>query len=118
MWSRGFSPGQSGRITCTDDGAMHRPPRLDAANYLGVQQYFLTICTAWRQPFFCDPVVVDLAWLQFLRSGEDNGCEITAYCFMPDHFHALITGLRENANLIRFADAAKQRRGYWFALAR
>jgi putative transposase len=97
---------------------MSRPPRLSEDNYVGWRAYFLTICTAGRQPFFVDPVVVDLAWLQFLHTSEQYGCEITAYCFMPDHVHALVIGVEMDASVVQFVKMAKQRSGYWFTQSR
>ncbi len=40
---------------------------------------------------------------------------VLAYCFMPDHLHAVVLGCTAHADLRRFLDRARQRTGYAFA---
>jgi len=87
-------------------------PRLDPALYLGVQQYFLTFCTAGRQPRFVDSAIVALVREQIWRCAECFDFAVLAYCFMPDHLHLLIEGTTDGADLIAFVHQAKQRSGY------
>lgn len=93
---------------------MSRPPRLAPPNYVGVKQHFLTICTEKRYPFFLEAAVVSLVCEQILRAATEQQFEITAYCFMPDHLHALVTGREERSDLCRFVGLAKQRSGFTF----
>ena len=37
-----------------------------------------------------------------------------AYCFMPDHLHALLEGLSEFSDLPEFVRLLKQESSYWF----
>ncbi len=76
------------------------------------------MCTHNRRPHFADASVVELTTDQFLRTARVEEFEILAYCFMPDHLHALVQGLAEEADLRRFVRLAKQRAGYLFARER
>lgn len=51
---------------------------------------------------------------QFLSTAGEQEFEILAYCFMPDHLHALVVGLTEWSSLEAFVKLAKQHTGYWF----
>jgi len=62
--------------------------------------------------------VVGLTTDHFIQTATLEGFEILAYCFMPDHLHALVEGLTEDADLRRFVRLAKQRAGFWFARER
>ena len=93
---------------------MSRPPRLGGADYVGQKLYFLTICCHRRQSVFIHADIVELGLQQILHAAIARQFAITAYCFMPDHFHALAAGLREDADLPRFISLAKQRSGYHF----
>ena len=95
---------------------MH-PHRLQEFDYVGPQAYFLTICTADRQEAFRDAGVVARASDQFLQTAEAYGFELTAYCFMPDHLHALITGTRADADFKKLVAMFKQRSGYAYKRA-
>ena len=90
---------------------MH-PPRLREFDYIGPQAYFLTICTDRRSETFRDASVVVRVRDHFLRTGEAYGFEITAYCFMPDHLHALLTATRDDSDFKKFVAMFKQRAGF------
>ena len=93
-------------------------PRLDPVLYTGLQQYFLTFCTASRQRVFLDAATVGLVRDQILRSAADFYFAVIAYCFMPDHLHMLVEALRDDADAARFVHQAKQRSGYVFSKER
>ena len=90
---------------------MH-PRRLQEFDYVGLQAYFFTICTANRREAFRDAAVVARAQEQFLRTAEAYGFEITAYCFMPDHLHGLVTATRDDSDFRKFVAMFKQRAGF------
>jgi len=90
---------------------MH-PKRLREFDYIGPQAYFLTICTAERHEAFRDAGVVARACDQFLQTAEAYGFEITAYCFMPDHLHGLVTATRDDSDFRKFVAMFKQRSGF------
>jgi putative transposase len=93
-------------------------PRLDPVLYTGLQQYFLTFCTASRQRVFLDAATVGLVRDQILRSATDFYFAVIAYCFMPDHLHLLVEALRDDADAARFVHQAKQRSAYAFSRER
>ena len=47
-----------------------------------------------------------------MRTSRDYGFEAIAYCFMPDHLHALVAGVREDSSFPRFAAMFKQRSAF------
>ena len=77
----------------------NRPRRLIGVPYVGYQRYFITICTALRRPLFVSPTVVDDLLLILRNTCEMFEFAITAYCFMPDHAHALLTANSERSDL-------------------
>ena len=93
---------------------MSRPPRLGSADYLGQQLFFLTICCHRKRRLFVPPEHVDLVLQHFVIAAHEREVAITAYCFMPDHVHALIAGQAECSDLAQFVSLAKQRSGYYF----
>ena len=83
-------------------------PRLKAFDYTGFSRYFLTICTLNRHLAFVEPAAVTDVASQLSHTSEAECFSVPAYCFMPDHFHALIEGGRADANLPRFVRLFKQ----------
>jgi REP element-mobilizing transposase RayT len=67
-----------------------RPGHLRDFDYLGPLRYFLTFVTHRRQHHFANDGAVTLVWLQFLRAARQEGFEILAFCFMPDHVHLVV----------------------------
>jgi len=94
--------------------ARRRPPRLDPALYLGLQRYFLTICTIERTTHFVDADPTERAMGQLLRTSTDYSFETIAHCFMPDHMHGLFESTREDAEFLKFAAMFKQRSTFEF----
>ena len=92
----------------------NRPPRLPGFKYLGSNRYFLTVCARSRARVFVDPGVGERVAQQFLRTADDHGFDVVAYCVMPDHFHALVAGTEGQAAFTRFVRMWKQVTGYWW----
>ena len=111
---RVFRPGGSGAGLAIILSVVSRPRRLDAIEYVGLRQYYLTICTYQRGRNFIDPDTIALVRTQFLRVAIDEQFEILVYCFMPDHLHAVVTARSEAADVQRFVRLAKQRSGFRF----
>ena len=63
---------------------------------------------------FTNESVVGLVYAQFLRAGNEQLFSVIAYCFMPDHVHLLVEGLREDSDLKCFQSAAKQYSGFYY----
>ena len=85
-----------------------RPERLKTFDYLGCHRYFLTFCVKGREQIFRTPIRVNLVRTQILRTAERYGFALLAYTFMPDHLHLLVEGRRADADLRRFAAAARR----------
>jgi REP-associated tyrosine transposase len=96
---------------------MSRPPRLKSFDYTGMHRYFLTVCCDKRAERFVDSAVVELVHAQFRYSAEERQFDIPAYCYMPDHVHALFVGASPEADFKEFVKIAKQRSGFRFKRA-
>src|SRR5258705_4201028 len=83
-------------------------PRLKAFDYSGFNRYFLTICTLNRGRTFVDPDAVADVLAHLSHTSRSECFSVPAYCFMPDHVHALLEGERADANLPRFVRLFKQ----------
>jgi putative transposase len=88
------------------------PHRVAEGNVTGTARHVLTFCTFRRRQYFSDSTTVDLVWSQLLRTSTAEQFAILAYCFMPDHLHAVVEGLTRAARLPRFVRLAKQLSGY------
>jgi REP-associated tyrosine transposase len=89
-----------------------RPVQLDPALYVGPHRIFLTMCTFRRAQLFIDTTTVGTARGELLRIGESYNVEVVAYCFMPDHLHALIEGLGAESDLLKCTKMFRQRSGH------
>jgi REP element-mobilizing transposase RayT len=70
------------------------------------------MCTFERRQYFKSAALAnDVRWA-FLRSGADWGVEITAYCFMPDHAHALLTRTSPDSDAREFLRLFRQQSGF------
>jgi REP element-mobilizing transposase RayT len=57
--------------------------------------FFLTLCTADKQPFFSDSRVANLIVEELEHRRKNHEIKLFCYCLMPDHLHLLIS-LNEN----------------------
>jgi putative transposase len=86
----------------------HKNIRLYAPLYTGQKSYFITLCCAHRHHLFANPTRTEQL-IERLRSiSTIYRFSIYAYCVMPDHFHALVKGLEDASNLLRFIKNLKQ----------
>ena len=92
--------------------ARRRPPRLADSEYVGAARIFLTMCTFDRRRYFTSRVSIDTVLQQLLRTASVCAVEIVAYCFMPDHVHALVAGTSEGSNLHQFFQRFRQQSGF------
>jgi putative transposase len=90
------------------------PPHRPDFPYIGKLHYFLTFCTKERRSVFADTGAVDLVRGQILRAAAEQDFAVCAYCFMPDHLHVVVSGLKESADCRGFIKAAKQYSGFHF----
>jgi len=97
--------------------AGRRPKRLQGFGYVGYQRYSLCFCTHNRQRLFVADCTVAAALSQIQRTCEQNGFDLLAYCFMPDHVHLLVEAVTPSADLRAAVSLMKQRSGYEFQKA-
>ena len=91
-------------------------PRLSEKDfYFGYGRYFITICTFNKEKVFVYPSIVDSAVKYLSRIAAIRAFSVIAYSFMPDHLHLLLSGEKENCDLIKFVSSFKQHSGYNFA---
>jgi len=95
----------------------HYPQHVRGFDYTGPYRYFLTFCTRERARHFSNARHVALVCEQFQRASREQAFAVIAYCFMPDHVHLLVEGERDDADLKRFANSAKQYSGFYFRRA-
>jgi REP-associated tyrosine transposase len=91
---------------------VHRPKRLPAFSYTGLHRYSLTFCTRQRVNVFTESALVSVMVDQISEAAHAWQFAVLAYCFMPDHLHLLVEAEAEDAYLIGFAHAVKQRTAY------
>jgi len=91
-----------------------RPSRVVGFAYNGFNRYLLTICTAFRREVFISGAVMNDArqWLTTTATLFDFST--AAYCFMPDHVHAVMVGTSELSPFEKFVHRFKQMTGFHF----
>ena len=72
------------------------------------------MCTFQRAPHLIAPAEIDLVRLEIIATAAHYAFDVCAYCFMPDHLHLLVQGMKSDATLTPFITMAKQRSGYLF----
>ena len=77
----------------------HKNIRLHPQRYTGQSSYFVTLCCAGRRPVFANSK--NVVWLvEILRKhSKAHRFAVHAYSVMPDHFHALFSGLDPSSSL-------------------
>jgi REP element-mobilizing transposase RayT len=88
-----------------------RPIKLDPALYIGLHRIFFTMCTLDRRHSFEDHAIVEPAREELLRTSAEYSVEVTAYVFMPDHLHGLVSGLADDSDLLACMNVFRQRTG-------
>jgi putative transposase len=68
--------------------------------------YFVTCCTANRQPFLATKEI-HATFVKFAESGEIFGAFAGRYVIMPDHLHLFVCFDEERINLSRWMKALK-----------
>ncbi len=92
---------------------LRQSPRLKGFSYRGGFAYNLTFVTRGRKPLLAQPAVVHPCLDDLTVAAVQDGFDLLAYCFMPDHLHVLACG-SQNASLQEFARHFKQLSGYHF----
>jgi len=89
--------------------------RLPEERYWGQKTVSFTACMLNRRRFFTSPDRVQPC-VDFLSAAvSEFECIATIYCFMPDHLHVLIKGMKPSARPKEAMDSFKGRSGQWLA---
>jgi putative transposase len=81
--------------------------RLAPLNYVGLRDYFITICTFNRRRYFCD-IQLATSTIELLRATASvHSFAIHAYCLMPDHLHFVAQGLQPSSDLLQLTKSFK-----------
>src|SRR5215475_5035561 len=91
---------------------VHAARRLEGFSYVGEHEYSLTFCTWARRRWFVEAACVERVRTSFLQLAGDERFDVIAYCFMPDHLHAFVTGTSATSDLQRFVGSWKQDTGF------
>lgn len=87
---------------------------MPAFDYHGEYAYHVILGTRERAPIFRDIAFGEQCSALIDSAAERTSFRILAYCFMPDHVHALVLGSNESATLPTFVQRFKQLTGYAF----
>ena len=95
-----------------------KPIRLEDYDYSTPGAYFITICTANREPIFwstrrgelCSPANISLSDAGILIANEIkklntiyHAVRVDKYCIMPDHLHMILTIDTDESGRTQFA---------------
>jgi len=76
-----------------------KPNRLPPNAYLGFGAYLVTICSHDREQLFVSPEIVEPLICLLGSQAASSFFALHAYCFMPDHLHAVLAGTTPSAQL-------------------
>jgi len=88
------------------------PHRFKSTDYVGRQSYSLTFCGFDRQPRFADDVTARLVIDQLMRTARAESFDVNAYSVMTDHVHFVMTGRRDDSDLLAWIKRFRQKTGH------
>ncbi len=83
-------------------------------DYTGSYAYHIILTTSGRAPAFSSIPVANACASRLEQVADKVSFRILAYCFMPDHVHALVLGRDNSANLLTFVQRFKQATSFYF----
>ena len=89
-----------------------RRPRLPAFGYVGCYAYHVILTTSGRAAHFGSSAFARASAGRLRQVADRLSFRLLAYCFMPDHVHALVLGRDDSANLLTFVQRFKQVSAY------
>jgi REP element-mobilizing transposase RayT len=81
-------------------------------DYHGRHRVLITTCTFDREPLLDETEAADDVSAQLIATPISSDIEVTAYCVMRDHVHAMLTDLTERAHTPTMIKRWKQLTGY------
>ncbi|MGB9722132.1 MAG: REP-associated tyrosine transposase, partial [bacterium] len=88
--------------------------RLKDFDYKGFYRYFVTLCTANKREIFTNIEQVDWLICVLRKKSKSFGFKVWAYCFMPEHLHLLVEGIKEDSDFRKFIGQYKQATAYYY----
>jgi putative transposase len=82
--------------------------RLERGRYRGRGLFFLTFCTADREPIFVSAELAEWMVRRLRELAVRYSFQLHAWCLMPDHLHVLIAGALDTSDIMFFAARFKQ----------
>jgi len=73
--------------------------RLPEPSYEGRRAYFLTLCTQGRRRVFADASLVSALIVALKSACDESAFAVYAFCFMPDHLHMILVGMRDSSSV-------------------
>ena len=89
------------------------PRHLPREAYQGVGAALYTLCVEDRKVLFDHDAIYSGFRATLAEMARKHRCRVPAYCFMPDHLHALVEGLTERAHGWLLIVHFKQVTGEW-----
>lgn len=93
---------------------MSHPTRMPRFDYHGRHRVVISACTFDRAPLFDDPDAADRVSAQLISEAVASDIEVTVYCVMRDHIHAMLTGFTERSHVPTMVKRWKQRSGFTY----
>jgi len=101
-------------MTLNKDKRFPARPRLPSPLYSGTKRYFITINTYGRERIFVNDYNFQSVKNVLVKTCENGRFLLWAFCFMPDHVHLFLEGIKIDSDLQRFIKIFKQMSGYTF----
>ena len=92
-----------------------RKHRLPKEFYKGEVSVAFTLCLKGDVKEFIKPEIVSIFTNILASVVKKAGGIVPIYCFMPDHQHLIITGIRNDSDIWKAIVRYKQRTGFWMS---
>lgn len=89
--------------------------RLPKEFYRGELSVAFTLCLKEKIKAFMRSEIVEVFTDILAMVVINKGCIVPVYCFMPDHLHLMITGIRSSSDIWKAAVSYKQKTGFWMS---
>ncbi len=87
--------------------------RLPVEFYRGKISVAFTLCTKGNFSFLEHSELVEICIGILRKNSSLCGCIVPVYCFMPDHLHLVLFGVKDDANLWKAVVQFKQKTGFY-----
>jgi putative transposase len=88
--------------------------RLDEQCYVGRVVVAFTLCIKDRISIFTSESLCHHFRQLLFEEARQQGCDVIAYVFIPDHCHIILEGKKDNSQTLDVIKRFKQKSGFWF----